>query len=127
MAQRWAMQKLERIKRQRMAARKIADENAGLHPRFHDGDELTGSTPWELTEARTQNAIVPAHVEPKRITCKGIMPPLSMGRVMRKARHQPVKLWTGTDGNKSRIPAPPQGSLMARCWDRSTEWRIVRK
>jgi len=124
MAQRWAAQKLATDKARR-------DRKLGRHGWWHDKAEYAPTRAVEMpspsidTSAMVEHFLVTGKVT--RGACKGIMPQDSMGRVMRKARHAPVKLWTGHDGSKGRVAAPGGKGLLASNWDRSVEWRIVRK
>lgn len=120
MAQRWAEQKLAKAKRQR-------DRYMGRHERFHDSErrgEMIGQ-PCPMPEHKGETIEPLNHVPVRRFPCKGTMPVGCMGATMRKARHAPVKLWTGTDGSKGRIAAPPGKGMLANNWSRSTEWKIV--
>jgi hypothetical protein len=136
MAQRWAMQKMDRNQ-------DLRDRKAGRHDRFHgwtrSADALPGTgeekeerigracpmpTSAEVKHAEAV-ALAACNLKVKHIACDGIMPPNVMGKTMRKARGGSVKLWSGTDGRKGNLPRIVRPTIK---WaDHPTVWPIIKK
>jgi hypothetical protein len=130
MAQRWAMQKMDRNQA-------LRDRKGGRHDRFHgwtfeeteEKAERIGRACPMPTSAEVKHAervaLAACNLEVKHIACDGIMPPNVMGKTMRKARGGSVKLWTGTDGRKGNLPRIVRPTIK---WaDHPTVWPIIKK